>query len=425
MSAKSKLLEFPPLGEKPAPVKAKRLAAAASSAQINIPLPEAAMYGVLGTIAKSLEGPLAWCYCALLAIWAGMNGTCVHDDNINDVRPTLYIGMLGPAGEGKSVASDRAKQALNPNPENVEEDTPASDKGVYRMFGIDPELPPYLRTCVLVLDEMRDFLSKMMIAGSSLAPVICKLFNKDRAGSADAKAHNRVFVRLSILGNIATQDVADFETIFGEETSHGLYTRFIFAPPPEKTFRWRRPWRPTVTPPKQSKLKVKVLQEDYDAFARWEMEYEALGYKPTRLAEIGLRIAVLTACANNETSISAACLASTLEFISWQAQVKFGYTPGEAKNEEAECSAAIIRAMKEHGLDSDGRPVRLHIYKLVKQKNWNRKYGAGMVVRMRRALAEIGTIVMEYELEGEGDFKKRIETGYFSLNPGEFESGDK
>ena len=424
MSAKSNLLEFPPIDAPP--IKAKKRVAAASSAQINVPLPEAAMYGALGAIAKSMDGPLAWCYCALLAVWAGMNGTCVHDDSINDVRSTLYVGLLGPAGEGKSVASDRAKLALKPDAENVEEDTPASDKGVYRMFGIDPKLPPRLRTCVLLLDEMRDFLSKMMIGGSSLAPVICKLFNKDHAGSADAKASHKVYVRLSILGNIATKDVSDFETIFGEETSHGLYTRFIFAPPPEKTWRWRRPWHPTVPPPKPTKLKVKALQEDYDVFARWEMEYQALGFNPVRLAEIGLRIAVLTACANGESTISAGCLASALEFISWQAQVKFGYAPGEAKNEEAQCSAAMIRAMKEYGLNSEGNPVMIQIYKLIKEKNFNRKFGAVMVVRVRKALVDTGTIVMGYEVEEEGDgFKKRVETGFFRLNADEFESGDK
>lgn len=414
----SPLIEFAPLGEKPKPKKSKAKTIKIESEYVD--LPEEALYGTLGDIARSMEGPLGWCYTSVLAGYSGMNSTCIADDNPDsDARANLYVALLGPSGWGKSVAIKRMRKCLKPNDEQCETDTPASDKGLYAMFAVDKEQAPYLRSTTLVLDEMRDMMGKIAINNSSLGPVLCKLFGEDHAGSRDAKNSNKVYVRLSILGGVKTEDISDFQSVFGANTTDGLYTRFIFVPPPRKKFHWDFNWGPTMNPP-PIHTKVKITPADRSRLREWELEYEALGYEPTRIAEIAIRVAVLTAAANAEPTISEACMDAALAFAGWQAEVKYGYRPGLAKTLEAELSADMVRTAKSYGLDGNGNPERIRFTEMVKRRNWYRRYNPITLDRVWHSLGQLGVFNIEKEDKGEGAYPRIQETGCFRLSKEHF-----
>jgi hypothetical protein len=416
------VIEFAPLGEKPKPklVKSTKANKSLKTESAYVDLPEDALYGYLGDVARSLEGPLGWCYSACLGIYAGMNSTCIADDNPESrSRANLYVALLGPSGHGKSVAIERAIRTLKPNEEQCETDTPASDKGVYKLFAVDPDQPPYLRSTTLALDEMRDMMGKIAINNSSLGPVLCKLFGQDRAGSWDAKGGNRVQVRLSIVGGLKTEDISDFQSVFGANTTDGLYTRFIFVPPPERKFSWDFNWVPTMNPP-PIHTKVTVSPECRSRAQQWELEYEAIGYEPTRIAEIALRVAVIAAAANGDTSVSDECMDAALRFASWQAEVKYGYRPGVAKNIEAELSADMLRSMKAYGLDAEGKPVKLLFSQFVRKRNWYRKHNPTTVRRVKYSLGQLGAIVIERTNNGTEEYPRFEDTGYVWLSQDEF-----
>ena len=94
-------------------------------------MPEDCMYGWLGKKTKELEVPLGFAYPSMLAMAAAR--VSVHPPHI---RPTLYVCLLGPVGQGKSQAMKRAQSAFEwPNEETVIEVTPYSDRGLAKQLG--------------------------------------------------------------------------------------------------------------------------------------------------------------------------------------------------------------------------------------------------------------------------------------------------
>jgi hypothetical protein len=385
-------------------------------------LPESAMYGYAKDVALSLHAPLGWGYCSTVSILSSQYSKAGVSNNPHE-KNNLYCALLGPAGVGKSQTIRRVIDTLKPSPDRIEMDTPASDRGFYTIFKEPKDAPPdpRARAVVLILDELRDMMSKIAVQGSTLGSVLCKLFNMDHAGSAVAAGHNHVHVDLSILGGLKTADIEDFQSIFGSATTDGLWSRFIFAPPPKHAHPWDFNWVPTMPPPSNLYTVTRILPENRSAFRAWESDFQSHGFDPIRLAEIGLRVAVTTAAANGETEISDACLAAALEFISWLAVVKFGYQPGIAMNDEAALSAAILRALRDEGNEADGTPRRVKFNHLVHKRNWVRKYNGTAVVRVKKSLEATGSILIEYRNEGTPEYPVMKETGWVRLTPEDVE----
>jgi hypothetical protein len=356
-------------------------------------MPRDAIYGWLGEKAKSLGMPMGWAYAACLTVFAGMGVNLMHDNP----RATLYTVLLGAVSGGKSESYRRALKAIRPNPDCVKRTTLGSDKAFAQMFnkGHKKDEPIELRPYVVVQDEMRALMTKCDIQNSALAPTLCQLWYEDAAGSADSKGDHTVNIHLSLLGAMAVADPSDFAVLFGNQTQDGLYTRFLFAPGPPTPWDIDHCWIAEEETPRQP-IHVIVPKWCHDRVKEWVRVDRTNDHRP-RLGEMALRIAVISASANGDSSITTECLKAALRMADWQVEVRKVYAPGFALNDEARLTAAVLDEMKAAGVDDGGMPRWVNKSKLCTQKNWYRKYSGPMIERVFSALRrEDGPLIAQY-----------------------------
>lgn len=150
-------------------------------------IPPEALYEKVAEVAKLIETPMGFAYPAVLTAACGYG-----IEASGGIRPTLFTSLLGAVGSGKSVTAERTVDLFLPNvgfdgekgdliidPRNLR-DVPASDQGLFRILSEAKGQPRLLN-----MDEGRAMLLKAKIDGSSLAPVLCQLFNLNYAGGAD------------------------------------------------------------------------------------------------------------------------------------------------------------------------------------------------------------------------------------------------
>jgi hypothetical protein len=369
-------------------------------------MPEAAMYGRLGQYAQSMQAPFAWGYTSLLTVFAGLGVDA--GAQVSSVRPTLYTCLLGIPGSGKSVSIKRAKALLQPDSANYCTTTPGSDRGLVNLLNstlAKSASPSASNAVCLSQDEYKDTFSKINIQGSSLAPLLCKLYYEDEGGSADKHGVHETSVRLSMLGGLAIRDLTEFQAIFGSGTTAGLYDRFIFAPGP-KDWAWDPFWAVPATTPILP-VAVELGREQYEAINRWADSCRALGQDPGRLKEIALRVAVISSSANGDSKVTDAAVAAAIEFARWQAKVRETYGPGVALNQDAQVSSAILDGLLALSKKT-GKVALVKWRDFVSSKNLNRKFGSPMVTRNRDSLVQGGQLICEV-----GEDKRP--TGYYRL----------
>ena len=359
-------------------------------------MPESCMYGWLGQKARELDVPLGFAYPTVITVFAGNN--CPAGDY---VRPTLYTALIGPVHCGKSLTMDRAVASFEFQHDGVvAEQTVASDRGLYNLFGVkkkkDDETVTLLKTHVLVQDELRDMLCKVGIQNSSLAPVLCKLFYKDSAGVAVKEGVHDVLVRLSILGGLKCKDAEEFSEVFGKQTNDGLYDRFIFAiAPPVENADWE--WKPNkeVRFPKG----VRISTATYAAVNEWCADGKKIDRDRGRTKELVLRVALLTASANHEDVVTEECVRCAIKFGEWQEQVREQYKAGQATNLEGQCMEAVL----DFFTLNPGKKYKWS--DLGKIKSWYRKYSS-CLERVRKQL--IGDGVLMEDTEDEEDERGKV-----------------
>lgn len=374
-------------------------------------MPESAMYGLAADQARALQAPLGWSYVSVLTLYAAL-GVQVHDQGGEGIRPTLYTALLGNKGAGKSRTIDRAMKMIKKHIASLDgrvelaghlkDTTPASDRGLYEMFASPDQIAvPW----TLVLDEMKDMMQKMAIRGSSLAPVLCSLFYRDRAGSADKSGDHTIHVKLSILGNLKAADPEEFRESFGFDTTAGLFDRFLFAPGPDY-WEWDDLWQvpgenwdvePDIDDlmhPEPLSQPVAIPAFAYRDVAAWRKEVE--GNSRGRLGEIALRVAVISAAINGDPEINPDCMKAALRLAEWQEKIRARYSPSSAQNTDAVVSGLVIEALEEIAKRNPERWVRLR--DIARQKHWYEKFGAPTLLRVRYALLKEQIIVEEREL---------------------------
>ena len=355
-------------------------------------MPESAMYGWLGKKARELQTPLGFAYPAMLTAFAALLKA-----SPKQVRPTLYTSLTGPVHCGKTETIKRALASLDfPDPETVRWTVPGSDRGLINIFG--GKKKPHkeeafglevAKARLLAQDELRNALAKADISGSSLPSTLCSLWSQDEAGAADKTGEHVALVRLNILGALKADDPEEFSEVFGKQSTSGLYDRFVYgiAPNGWKYNLWepnkenRCASNPDITP-----LCFRLLGE-------WRDESpEARG----RLGEIALRVAYISAAANQDEEVSEECMRAALEFAAWQEAIRSGYRAGLGEGVDALATNAILNVLEK----VEGKWI---VWREVAQKkNWYRKFGAAALSRVRDSLAKSGMTVEEAEEDEKG-----------------------
>jgi len=342
--------------------------------RLPLEMSENCMYGRLGDLARKIEVPLGFAYPAMLAVGAA----CDCRDLKDNVRGTLYVGLIGPIGNGKSVAMRRALQSLLTVESAQERTTPGSDRGLIKLLANKGG-----KAVLLIQDEFRNTMAKCSIQGSSLASVLCDLWSEDIAGAADKKGVDECDVRLSILGNLACADGEEFADIFGLQTSRGLADRFVFGiAPPIK-------YKPVEI--RQDLIVPKPCVAPGWVFDR-KHEWEGSNVDRRRLGEIALRIALITSAMNGDQEITTEAMNAALRFCEWQEQIRRQYQPGLSQDLDGKCTEAILVTLMNlpKGQSSTWST-------LAKKKNWYKKFGVSRLTRVRSGLVQAGEIGFDEE----------------------------
>lgn len=363
-------------------------------------MPTDCMYGWLGEKTLEMDVPIGYGYPAMLAM--GAVRTLMFPEN---VRPTLYVALIGDIHTGKSQAIKRAQKAFhwtNTALPIIINKVPGSDRGLAKMLEDEDNLNA--TNHLLVQDELRQTLSKMNISNSGLAAVLCTLWDDDKAGSADKKGADNIFVRLSILGALKANSPEEFTATWGAETNAGLYDRFIYGLAP----KWKYTV-PAITPEDRVAQTVVVPALAYDMAHAWRDMFEDVDRK--RMAEIALRIAVITAGMNEERTITRECMQAALNFMTWQEGIRNFYKPSHAEQDkESRCTEAIKNALQNY-VDGEGNPKWVTWRRLYNNRNWC-KFGAPTVNRIKKAMIDAGDIIEEKVKEvDEFDKEKLRATG--------------
>jgi hypothetical protein len=296
-------------------------------------IPEDAMYGIAKEWAKSIKSPIS---CAYVAVLAAICGKGIEPSG--NIRTNLYVATLGDVGTGKSVASKRATELFSGNVDQefkgrIVTDTIASDRGLLFRFQ-NTQKEDAGQSFLLLQDELRELMSKGAILNSTLISLLCKLYYEDRAGNAVSKQHDFVNLRLSILGNVKVKTPAEFSEVFGSGTAHGFYDRCLFGIASEP---WEfTPWE--VIEAEFNPSKPFVPESAYKIVNEW-----ARGKKSrTRLKEIALRVAFVTAAVNRDQSVTAEALDAAIKLMEWQETIREVYTPAKGADAYEECVNAIL-----------------------------------------------------------------------------------
>lgn len=290
---------------------------------------ERALYGRLGEMARVPKLPLGWMYPALLARASALD---IRDKD-NNVRSSIYVANIAPVGFAKTVIMDAAEKSIF-LPDGVAAfATPSSDRGLVKMVGGDGN------TVLLVNDEFRSVLGKCQIPNSTLAQVFCTLWSKDKSGVADKKALDNCIGKLCILGNIAAEDPADFAKVFGNNTTTGMYDRFIFGY--DTAIVNFRPLTGIKTE-FFTEMVVKLPNWIWDKKDKWGSAVEG---RNRRLPEHALRIALINAAINGDKEVTVPCMAAAFRMVELQERVRAKFKPGLAETKEAECLEAIYAAL--------------------------------------------------------------------------------
>jgi len=375
-----------------------------------------ALYGKLGEIAVETKMPLGWAYPGSLAVASALE----INDRDGHVRSNLYVAMIAPVAMAKTAVVEAVEGSIFLPDLTKVYITPSSDRGLSKLIGQDEQ------RILLIEDEFRAVLGKCAVPNATLAPMICKLWSKDRAGAADKKGLDACSGRLSILGNIPVEDPSDFSRAFGSSTTYGMYSRFLYAYDTQPV-----KYRPFAGKAHvfSGEMVVRVPSWCWDAKDMWEGD----DLSRRRMGEQALRVALVTAAVNGEKEITPPCLYAAFRFAEWQLRLRGVFKPGLAETKEAEafeaCYAALLEQHQKQqasgtwpkGADKIGHAVEawpkfLNFTDVMKHKSYYRKY-AGLVTRVRRQMEEEGIIrkIFEVMTDENGKPKKGDSTPFVRL----------
>jgi hypothetical protein len=208
-------------------------------------MPESAAYGKAREMAIASGCPPGWSYCSLLAVHAGQ-GINLADPRPKP-RPTIYVVLLGPPEDGKSLTMERGIEALHgedalsgDNPA-VNFDSPASAEAISDMFPRYPlfggskrsEVQNPLAAVTLAFDELTALVKACIPPTSKVTAALNTLFNKDFFNLIAVVAQRKIYIRLSIIGCLPAGNSSEFRALWGPDMKTGVASRAILVPGPE------------------------------------------------------------------------------------------------------------------------------------------------------------------------------------------------
>jgi len=365
--------------------------------------PKECMYGWLGKFAHQLQCPLSLAYPALLCVFAGQGIS-----KSGSVRGNLFGCLIGPKGTGKTRTIERCLSKLEYEfPWTIKRRYPGSEHGLMLILeGKKPKdltaLDNISKPFLLVQDEMRSTFGKMGIDNSALPFAFNHLFYLDEYGTENQKGGMICFAKLSMIGGLTAENPEEFAEVFGKTTVTGLYDRHIYGVAP-KTWKWDDRWEETVAPVKRRPKNVNIGQEIFHMKRDW------VGDNPdrNRLGELALRVAVVTASANEDHKVTIEGMRCALLLMEWQEKVRVWYKPSDQDDKDGKCQEAIVRVLERMGSETAGGWVKWSGKDGAKQRGNLARHTAARVNRMFKAMLEFGMIEEERDTDDGGNETKK------------------
>ena len=312
-------------------------------------MPDAVLDGRLGDICEHrlhrFPRDYAWIAMVVCA------GTLVPRTKINDggvlvgvpdskPRTNLYGGLLGRTHTGKSAVIEQAQYTLGmkdgqPNKEFLLDMKSGSAEGLVRVIGDNGG-----GSLLYSPDELSHLLDKVAIAKSSFQSVLNTAFDKNRQRFTLAQGKDVVFnCRFSLLGGIVEEK---FDQCFGENTTGGLYDRFIFGHykgTKEHLYRLPDETAEDLTP-----VAVTFGDDVLEASESWITEE----HMNPRVRELALRVAVICASFDGRSVLRSKDLGPAHAFAQYQERVRQMYAPNCGENPIAHIAIKVRRFLEKH-----------------------------------------------------------------------------
>jgi hypothetical protein len=417
------VIEFK-FGDTSAYVKAKDRAVDNPNPVAGLEMPETALYGRLGRLAKEVNLPISASYPALIGVFS-----IIPDcDEMVKIRINQYVAILGQTGHGKNVAMDRAIDALGisctaPIGQMTAEHTPtakAAPTGARQLMQlIGDKAPtgkgaksvpriPGPRKFLLRSNEIDQCFKAAKGESSTLISRFTDFWDENEFSLMDGRLGQSSITancRLSWIGGLPTDadNPEKFLATFGSSTGDGLYNRFLFGLVPyEIDFDGKNAWNPP-----DADVTEDIIKADYTALApkkKWShvvrFDDDAWSYlcewrKPPipRCQFHAKKVAILTASANLEESVTLECVKAACVFMEWQAKLRSMFAAGVAENVEGQFYERAITKLESMAKKGQW----FNVTRLSHDLKWSRKFGGRIVASTFKGMADQRIIVPVYK----------------------------
>jgi hypothetical protein len=390
------------------------------------PIPKEALYGRIAEWARALDMPMSAAYPAMLAAYSAVP----RFNKILGVPINLYVALLMPVGFGKNEVLRRACALLEMIPGDDYKNVSIGGAGGLRAvlgshkegYGKNATTVAGPKKLLVSPNEFGATLVNTKIENSTLPQHLCDLWDSTKLSIPTRDGKGEVDCRTSILGPLPVSkgEPEQFRKYFSDAAAAGLYSRFIFAPCDVRTdMRWAEEW---AAPPSIFSEELGVPSgPECNPPTRWEAEARAFvgteqnGIRiPDDVEGRGLynmkRIALLTAMANGDKTVTHDCVQAAWYVMLWQAQVKRHFRIGIAeKSSGGELSAVIMDEFRK--IDAKGSYERspiiegklnINVARVIHNRNWAYRFGAEVVTRTVSALMKAGQLGEGHRLNQKG-----------------------
>jgi len=317
---------------------------------------------------------------AILIIASGIPTT----DTMDGCRINEYGCLLSLVGAGKDSAIDRALSVFGLFDDNklVHRYAPSGERSIAMLVGDkpDPENKGKRlqgdRYKVIVTYELEDTLNKSKGETSSVLQAMQWYYDHNEKTYADSKNRyiQTVNCRISWVTALPVGDQEidedDFRRAFGESSTHGTSSRFIFGFSEERfdrrrTRNWRVPkefhtfnhesgdgdgdlnFKCTQVDTLVSRLRKRVVEGWAPGVERQFIKWNPVKNMSGRDTFHIQKIAILTALLNEHRLIEQSDWDFAVAFMEWQTQIRLTFTPSRAKKTtQGEFNDTVIRELE-------------------------------------------------------------------------------
>jgi hypothetical protein len=288
----------------------------------NTSFPVSAGYGLLAKVANDMTGDFCGAYASLLTVYSA-HGVEVAGPN-SQLQTNLFTLLFGDTCTGKTTQSEHARMAVLLPKENVVDGHLWMNAKEWARY-INRDGKPLLRA-----EQVGEFtLRQMRRSNSRIGAAMRTLWDHDHYAWATARGIHETHVRLSYLGEACTRMMDGSDKLHtylgGSGEAARARSRFLLVP---MEGRIRGPFYSTehlyeelkISPIPAPRGSVLLSSEAMELCSEWER-----GKSPSHLAQMAMRIAVISSAANGEDQVSIPAMEAALLVVIKQDEIHHTY----------------------------------------------------------------------------------------------------